>query len=156
MAIISAIISITVVLVEGTLETTQDSSNFPYPIAKSTGILGFFEDPMLMIKLLLSFSRLTVCIMFITSDVLPEFEKTIKVSSGPILPISPCADSAGLTKNEGIPMLAMVALILCPIIPAFPIPAVITLPFLFSDRSIITSIALNISSVIFRSLTDSV
>src|SRR3972149_10252023 len=62
------------------------------------------------------------------SSVSPLLDIAIIVSSGIIIPISPCIPSAGCRKNAGVPVLAKVAAIFLPINPDLPIPVTTTLP----------------------------
>ena len=63
-----------------------------------------------------------------TSWTSPLFEIAIMASCRATIPKSPWMPSAGCRKNEGVPVLASVAAIFCPIKPDFPMPEMTTLP----------------------------
>ena len=63
------------------------------------------------------------------------FERAIRRSLPRIRPRSPCPASAGWRKIEGVPVLAKVAEIFCPMMPALPIPASTTSPSQPRSRS---------------------
>jgi len=68
------------------------------------------------------------------SGVLPELDSTISRSSRVIMPRSPCAASAGWTKNAGVPVAASVAAILRPTCPDLPMPVTIARDRVWSSR----------------------
>ena len=72
--------------------------------------------------------RLTKGKSFNISSVSPLFEMAITTSCRASMPRSPWMPSAGWRKNAGVPVLAIVAAIFCPIKPDFPIPDTTTLP----------------------------
>ena len=71
--------------------------------------------------------RLAYFNMLVNSEVLPEYEKIIRISFFSICPKSPCNASEGWQKL-GIPTLDKVAEIFLAIKPDLPIPANITFP----------------------------
>ena len=62
------------------------------------------------------------------SSLSPELDNASTTSPSTIIPKSPCAASAGCTKNAGVPVEASVAAILRPICPDLPMPVTITRP----------------------------
>jgi len=56
----------------------------------------------------------------------PEFEISRQTSPEVTMPRSPCAASAGCTKNDGVPVEASVAAILRPTCPLLPMPMTTT------------------------------
>ena len=62
------------------------------------------------------------------SCVSPLFEIAIRASLRANMPRSPWRPSAGWRKNDGVPVLAIVAAIFCPIKPDLPMPETTTLP----------------------------
>ena len=61
-------------------------------------------------------------IIFLSSEVLPELLKTIRISFFEIIPRSPCDASLADILNEAVPTDAKVAAIFDPINPLFPTP----------------------------------
>ena len=62
------------------------------------------------------------------SCVSPLFEIAMSTSPRASIPRSPWSPSAGWRKNDGVPVLAIVAAIFCPIKPDLPMPETTTLP----------------------------
>ena len=79
--------------------------------------------------------RLSAGMMAAISSLSPELEIATTTSLSTIMPKSPCAASAGWTKNAGVPVEAMVAAILRPICPDLPMPVITTLPLQCNNAS---------------------
>ena len=68
-----------------------------------------------------TFLRLSAGMMAVISSLSPELEIATTTSLSTIMPKSPCAASAGWTKNAGVPVDAIVAAIFRPTCPDFAV-----------------------------------
>ena len=75
-----------------------------------------------------TFLRLSAGMMAVISSLSPELEIATTTSLSTIMPKSPCAASAGWTKNAGVPVDAIVAAIFRPTCPDLPMPVMTTRP----------------------------
>ena len=85
-------------------------------------------------------SRFRCGVSATSSSVSPELDSISTISSGVIIPRSPCDASAGCTKNAGVPVEASVAASLRPMWPDLPIPETTIRP---RQLSIISTAATN-------------
>ena len=118
----------------GTIPVTSASLTFGrinlISLAFNKILSGFDATPIIFIRYLFAYFKI-----LLNSDVLPEYEKIIKISFFSICPKSPCNASEGWQKKLGIPTLENVAEIFLAINPDLPIPAKITLPLQFKIKS---------------------
>ena len=88
-----------------------------------------------VIQMRVMFLRFNAGIIAAISSLSPELEIATTTSWSTIMPKSPCAASAGWTKNAGVPVEAMVAAILRPMCPDLPMPVMTTLPLQCNNAS---------------------